>query len=88
MHGRERLKRNTKKRQTIEGKKDWNQTHFRRWWRPYCSMYKDYTIKRYKRLKRGKTTEFGFEKMEEQGTLLVPAINVNELVTKSKFDNL
>ncbi|MGC8864575.1 MAG: adenosylhomocysteinase [Bacteroidales bacterium] len=26
--------------------------------------------------------------MEEQGTLLVPAINVNDSVTKSKFDNL
>jgi len=27
-------------------------------------------------------------KMEEQGNLLVPAINVNDSVTKSKFDNL
>ncbi len=27
-------------------------------------------------------------KMLEQGTLLVPAINVNDSVTKSKFDNL
>ena len=27
-------------------------------------------------------------KMQEQGTLLVPAINVNDSVTKSKFDNL
>jgi len=27
-------------------------------------------------------------KMKEQGTLLVPAINVNDSVTKSKFDNL
>lgn len=27
-------------------------------------------------------------KMQEQGTLLIPAINVNDSVTKSKFDNL
>src|SRR5581483_11193525 len=27
-------------------------------------------------------------KMQEQGKLLVPAINVNDSVTKSKFDNL
>ena len=27
-------------------------------------------------------------KMQEQGTLLVPALNVNDSVTKSKFDNL
>ena len=27
-------------------------------------------------------------KMKEKGTLLVPAINVNDSVTKSKFDNL
>ena len=27
-------------------------------------------------------------KMHEAGTLLVPAINVNDSVTKSKFDNL
>ena len=26
--------------------------------------------------------------MQEQGKLLVPAINVNDSVTKSKFDNL
>jgi adenosylhomocysteinase len=26
--------------------------------------------------------------MKQEGTLLVPAINVNDSVTKSKFDNL
>src|SRR5258706_8721961 len=30
----------------------------------------------------------GFYEMNKAGTLLVPAINVNDSVTKSKFDNL
>ena len=34
------------------------------------------------------TGVLALKKMEAQGTLLVPAINVNDSVTKSKFDNL
>ena len=34
------------------------------------------------------TGVLALKKMEKEGTLLVPAINVNDSVTKSKFDNL
>ena len=34
------------------------------------------------------TGVLALKKMESEGTLLVPAINVNDSVTKSKFDNL
>ena len=54
-------------------------------------MHKDYKdlLKGIKGLSEETTTGvLALKKMEEQGTLLVPAINVNDSVTKSKFDNL
>jgi hypothetical protein len=54
-------------------------------------MHKDYKdmMKSIKGLSEETTTGvLALKKMQEQGTLLVPAINVNDSVTKSKFDNL
>merc|ERR1712159_828804 len=54
-------------------------------------MHKEYKdlLKDIKGLSEETTTGvLALKKMEEQGTLLVPAINVNDSVTKSKFDNL
>ena len=54
-------------------------------------MHKDYKdlLKDIKGLSEETTTGvLALKKMEAQGTLLVPAINVNDSVTKSKFDNL
>merc|ERR1739848_175997 len=54
-------------------------------------MHKDYEdlLKDIKGLSEETTTGvLALKKMEAQGTLLVPAINVNDSVTKSKFDNL
>ena len=50
--------------------------------------YKD-LLKGIKGLSEETTTGvLALKKMQEEGTLLVPAINVNDSVTKSKFDNL
>lgn len=47
------------------------------------------TVKEWKGVSEETTTGVHrLYQMEEQGTLLVPAINVNDSVTKSKFDNL
>ena len=79
-------------KQTIEGKKDW---------RPNmilddggdltALMHKEYKdlMKDVKGLSEETTTGvLALKKMEKEKTLLVPAINVNDSVTKSKFDNL
>ena len=54
-------------------------------------MHKDYKdlLKHIKGLSEETTTGvLALKKMESEGKLLVPAINVNDSVTKSKFDNL
>ena len=54
-------------------------------------MHKDYKnlMKDIKGLSEETTTGvLALKKKEKEGTLLVPAINVNDSVTKSKFDNL
>ncbi len=79
-------------RQTIEGKKDW---------RPNlllddggdltALMHKDYKslLKDVKGVSEETTTGvLALKKMEANKTLQIPAINVNDSVTKSKFDNL
>ncbi len=60
------------------------------WW---CTalMHKDYKelLNDVKGLSEETTTGvLALKKMESEGNLLVPAINVNDSVTKSKFDNL
>ncbi len=79
-------------KQTIEGKKDW---------KPNlilddggdltCLMHKEYKnlLKNIKGVSEETTTGvLALKKMEANKTLLIPAINVNDSVTKSKFDNL
>ena len=54
-------------------------------------MHKEYSelLKNIKGLSEETTTGIkALEKMESEKTLLIPAINVNDSVTKSKFDNL
>ena len=54
-------------------------------------MHKDYKnlLKDIKGVSEETTTGvLALKKMESQNTLLIPAINVNDSVTKSKFDNL
>ena len=80
------------RKQTIEGKKDWKPNMILDDGGDLTAlMHKDYKdlIKRCKRSFRGNNNRgFSFKKMESEGNLLVPAINVNDSVTKSKFDNL
>ena len=79
-------------KQTIEGKKDWKAnmilddggdlTAF---------MHKDYKdlFQNIRGVSEETTTGVkALKKMEAQNTLMIPAINVNDSVTKSKFDNL
>ena len=79
-------------RQTIEGNKNW---------RPNmilddggdltAILHKDYKelIKDIRGVSEETTTGVKeLKKMEKEGTLMVPAFNVNDSVTKSKFDNL
>jgi len=79
-------------KQTIEGKKDWKAnmivddggdlTAF---------MHKDYKdlLQTVRGVSEETTTGVkALKKMEAQNTLMIPAINVNDSVTKSKFDNL
>tara|TARA_B100001939_G_scaffold203675_1_gene175109 strand:+ start:313 stop:1599 length:1287 start_codon:yes stop_codon:yes gene_type:complete len=79
-------------RQTIEGNKNW---------RPNmilddggdltAILHKDYKelIKDIRGVSEETTTGVKeLKKMEQEGTLMVPAFNVNDSVTKSKFDNL
>ena len=79
-------------KQTIEGKKNWKPNMILDDGGDLTGlMHKDYKnlMKDIKGLSEETTTGvLALKKMEKDGTLLVPAINVNDSVTKSKFDNL
>jgi len=79
-------------RQTIEGKKDWKPNMLLDDGGDLTAlMHKDYKdlLKSVKGLSEETTTGIkALKKMEAEKKLLVPAINVNDSVTKSKFDNL
>ena len=79
-------------RQTIEGKKDWKPNMILDDGGDLTAlMHKDYQdlLSGVKGLSEETTTGvLALKKMESEGKLLVPAINVNDSVTKSKFDNL
>ena len=79
-------------RQTIEGKKDWKANMLLDDGGDLTAMmhsdYKD-MLKEVKGVSEETTTGIkALNKMEKDGTLMIPAINVNDSVTKSKFDNL
>ncbi|MDB2486187.1 adenosylhomocysteinase [Candidatus Pelagibacter bacterium] len=79
-------------RQTIEGKKDWKANMLLDDGGDLTAMmhsdYKD-LLKEVKGVSEETTTGIkALNKMEKDGTLIIPAINVNDSVTKSKFDNL
>ena len=79
-------------KQTIEGKKDWKPNMLLDDGGDLTAlMHKDYKelLKDIKGVSEETTTGIkALKKMEQLGELLVPAINVNDSVTKSKFDNL
>ena len=79
-------------RQTIEGNKDWKPNMILDDGGDLTAlMHKDYKnlMKDIKGLSEETTTGvLALKKMEIEGKLMVPAINVNDSVTKSKFDNL
>ena len=79
-------------KQTIEGKKDWKPNLLLDDGGDLTAiMHKEYKdlLKSVKGLSEETTTGIkALKKMETQKKLLVPAINVNDSVTKSKFDNL
>ena len=79
-------------KQTIEGKKDWKPNMILDDGGDLTAlMHKDYKelMKDVRGLSEETTTGvLALKKMEKEGKLLVPAINVNDSVTKSKFDNL
>jgi len=79
-------------KQTIEGKKDWAPNMLLDDGGDLTAlMHKDYKnlLKSVKGLSEETTTGIkALKKMEAEKKLLVPAINVNDSVTKSKFDNL
>jgi len=79
-------------KQTIEGKKDWKPNMLLDDGGDLTAlMHKDYKdlLKSVKGLSEETTTGVkALKKMELEKKLLVPAINVNDSVTKSKFDNL
>jgi adenosylhomocysteinase len=79
-------------RQTIEGKKDWKANMLLDDGGDLTAMmhndYKD-LLKEIKGVSEETTTGIkALNKMEKDGSLMIPAINVNDSVTKSKFDNL
>jgi len=79
-------------KQTIEGKKDWKANMLLDDGGDLTAMmhtdYKD-LLKEVKGVSEETTTGIkALNKMEKDGTLMIPAINVNDSVTKSKFDNL
>jgi len=79
-------------RQTIEGKKDWKANMLLDDGGDLTAMmhtdYKD-LLKEIKGVSEETTTGIkALNKMEQNGSLMIPAINVNDSVTKSKFDNL
>ena len=79
-------------KQTIEGKKDWKPNMLLDDGGDLTAlMHKDYKnlLKEVKGLSEETTTGIKtLKKMEKENKLLIPAINVNDSVTKSKFDNL
>jgi len=79
-------------RQTIEGKKDWKPNMILDDGGDLTSlMHKDYKnlLKEIRGVSEETTTGvLALKKMEKNKELLIPAINVNDSVTKSKFDNL
>ncbi|MDA9134787.1 adenosylhomocysteinase [Candidatus Pelagibacter sp.] len=79
-------------RQTIEGKKDWKANMLLDDGGDLTAMmhsdYKD-LLQEVKGVSEETTTGIkALNKMEKDGSLMIPAINVNDSVTKSKFDNL
>ena len=79
-------------KQTIEGKKDWNANMLLDDGGDLTAImhneYKD-SLKEIKGVSEETTTGIkALNKMEKDGSLMIPAINVNDSVTKSKFDNL
>jgi len=79
-------------KQTIEGRKDWKPNMLLDDGGDLTAlMHKEYSelLKNVKGLSEETTTGIkALEKMEAEKTLLIPVINVNDSVTKSKFDNL
>ena len=79
-------------KQTIEGKKDWKPNMLLDDGGDLTAlMHKDYKnlLKEVKGLSEETTTGIKtLKKMEKENKLLIPVINVNDSVTKSKFDNL
>ena len=79
-------------KQTIEAKKDWKPNMLLDDGGDLTAlMHKEYSelLENIKGLSEETTTGIkALEKMEAEKTLLIPAINVNDSVTKSKFDNL
>ena len=79
-------------KQTIEGNKNWKPNMILDDGGDLTAlMHKDYKdlLKDIKGLSEETTTGvLALKKMESEGKLMVPAINVNDSVTKSKFDNL
>ena len=79
-------------KQTIEGRKDWKPNMLLDDGGDLTAlMHKEYSelLKNIKGLSEETTTGIkALKKMEAEKTLLIPVINVNDSVTKSKFDNL
>ena len=79
-------------KQTIEGKKDWKPNMLLDDGGDLTAMmHNDYKelLKDVKGVSEETTTGIkALNKMEKNKTLMIPAINVNDSVTKSKFDNL
>lgn len=79
-------------KQTIEGNKDWKPNLILDDGGDLTTlMHKEYAdlLKSVKGVSEETTTGvLALKKMESQNKLLIPAINVNDSVTKSKFDNL
>ncbi len=79
-------------RQTIEGNKNWKPNMILDDGGDLTAiLHKDYKelIKDIRGVSEETTTGVKeLKKMEKEGTLMVPAFNVNDSVTKSKFDNL
>jgi adenosylhomocysteinase len=79
-------------RQTIEGKKDWKANMLLDDGGDLTAMmHSDYKnlLKEVKGVSEETTTGIkALNKMEKDRSLMIPAINVNDSVTKSKFDNL
>ena len=79
-------------KKTIEGKKDWTPNMLLDDGGDLTAMmHNDYKelLKEVKGVSEETTTGIkALNKMEQNKTLMVPAINVNDSVTKSKFDNL